>query len=168
MRELRERMLAERAEARRVLDAAYDEARRLKDQIARDRAELLAEVGFQRTMRQIEHNNRERRAEVARKGHRHERLAESDDAVLADIPEELRPLWQRVKGGIRATRHMSRSEAFMQYVHDHPNEHRTAIDDENEAKLAQLIAEREAHEQVLEERAHEHERERDEDDDVPF
>ena len=153
MRELRERMQAERAEARRLLDAAYDDARSLKDQIVRDRAELLAEVAFQRTMRQIERSNRERRAEVARKGHRHERLAESDDAVLADIPEELRPLWRRVKGSIRATRHMSRSEAFMQYVHDHPREHLTALNDENEAKLAQLIAEREAHEQVLEEGA---------------
>jgi hypothetical protein len=30
--------------------------------------------------------------------------------VLADIPEEFRPL---VKGGIRATRHQSRTEAFM-------------------------------------------------------
>jgi hypothetical protein len=165
MRELRERMLGERAEARRVLDAAYDEASALKDQIVRDRAELLAEVAFQRTMRRIERSNRERRAEVARKGHRHERLAESDDAVLAEISEELRPLWRRVKGGIRATRHQSRSEAFMKYVHDHPDEHQAAINDENEAKLAQLIAEREAHEQVLEERAHE--RARDEDD-VPF
>jgi hypothetical protein len=152
MQELRDRVAAERAEARRVLDAAYDEARLLKDQIVRDRAELRAEIAFQRTMRRIEAGHRARRAEVARKGQRHERLEQSDDAVLAEIPPELRALWKRVKHSIRGSRHMSRAEALMHYVHEHPDAYLHAIEDESEAKLAQLIAEREAHEQVVEER----------------
>jgi hypothetical protein len=43
---------------------------------------------------------------------------------------------------------MIRGQVFLQYAHDHPGEHLAAIHDESEAKLAQLIAEREAHEKA--------------------
>jgi hypothetical protein len=62
---------------------------------------------------------------------------------------------------------MSRAEVFLQYVHDHPGEHLSAIHDESEAKLAQLIAEREAHEEALGE-SRDREGSPDRDDDVPF
>jgi hypothetical protein len=48
--------------------------------------------------------------------------AESDDQVRRDIADDrlLVAAWDRVKGKIKATPRMSRTEAFLQHIHDHP------------------------------------------------
>jgi len=48
--------------------------------------------------------------------------AESDDAVRAELGNErvLLALWDRLRGKIRATEHMSRAEAFFEHLHNHP------------------------------------------------
>jgi hypothetical protein len=173
--ELDERMRAEKAEARRVLAAAYDEARAIRDQIERDRAELRAEVTFQRSMKRIESGHRARKSELQRKGHAHDKLRESDEHVAGNIAPELRPLWERVKGSIRASRHLSRTEAFLAYAHEHPDEHLHAVQDESEQRLAELLAERQTTDEALASRHHEPEHRKPngkpnggEDDDVPF
>lgn len=51
-----------------------------------------------------------------------ERLAESDDAVRAELPPELLPVWERVKRTIRETGYASRVECFLDWVHDHSAE----------------------------------------------
>lgn len=67
-----------------------------------------------------------RRAELARaRGARSsasERRAESDDAVRANLPPELHPTFERVKQTIKPAPRMSRTETFLQWVHEHPAE----------------------------------------------
>jgi hypothetical protein len=51
-----------------------------------------------------------------------ERRAESDEEVLTNIPAELVPLWQTVRRGIRGSARQSRTEEFLRYVEEHPDE----------------------------------------------
>lgn len=51
-----------------------------------------------------------------------ERLQESDDAVRAELPPELLPVWERVRRTIRATGYATRVECFLDWVHDHSAE----------------------------------------------
>lgn len=62
------------------------------------------------------------RAAALRAQHAAEKRSESEDSVLANIPDELVPVFHKVKRGIRGTDRMSRTEAFMHWVHDHPAE----------------------------------------------
>jgi hypothetical protein len=50
------------------------------------------------------------------------RIAQSDEAVARDIPPELVPVFERVKGSIRGGPRMSRTEAFLHWIHDNPEE----------------------------------------------
>ena len=47
-----------------------------------------------------------------------EGLRESEDAVLRDIPAELHPIWNKVRGRIKGSSRRSRAEAFMQWVEE--------------------------------------------------
>jgi hypothetical protein len=49
-----------------------------------------------------------------------ERRAESDDEVRSNLPADLVALFERVKGGIKASPRMSRTEVFLQYAEEHP------------------------------------------------
>ena len=103
---------------------------------------LAAERQFRREMRQIERSSRSRAKEL-RSPRRSEAQAESDDEVRGNIPPELVVLFERVKRSIRASDRMTRTESFLHYAEEHPREVLTAIEDESEAKLAEL--EREHH-----------------------
>lgn len=65
-----------------------------------------------------------RRSERGRKGGQRaaELRAESDDQVRRDVADDplLVAVWEKLKGKIKASRHMSRTEAFLHYVHNHP------------------------------------------------
>lgn len=50
-----------------------------------------------------------------------ERAEESDDEVRNNISPELVPVFERVKRGIRGSLRRTRTEAFLEWVHDHPN-----------------------------------------------
>jgi hypothetical protein len=112
LEELREAMRAERAAARQSCTVRLSEARSIKDDIQRARAELLAEKQYQADLRRIERANRQRRKEAPRVT-RIERQAESDDEVRGNIPSDLVALFERVKRGIKASPRMSRTEAFL-------------------------------------------------------
>lgn len=135
--ELREATRLERQAARDSCAARKQGARAIGDDIGRARAELEAEKLFQRDMRRIEKNNRDRqrhfvRATVA------ERRGESDDEVRANISPDLVWLFERVKRSIKATPRMSRTEAFLKYCEEHPHEVLAAIDDKTDALVAEL------------------------------
>jgi hypothetical protein len=49
-----------------------------------------------------------------------ERLAESDDEVRNNTDPELWPVWEAMKGKIKATPRATRTEVFAQWAHDHP------------------------------------------------
>jgi hypothetical protein len=113
------------------------EARAIKDDIGRARAELLAEKAYQADLRRIERANRKRRQEAPRVT-RIERQAESDDEVRGNLPAELVPLFERVKRGIKASPRMSRTESFLKYAEEHPDELLVAIDDKTDALVREL------------------------------
>lgn len=66
---------------------------------------------------------------------------ENEDRVLAEIAPEHRALWNRVRPGILGTPH-ARAEALEQYAHDHPGEVWDALQDQADAELERLIAQR--------------------------
>jgi hypothetical protein len=111
--ELRVAMHGERAAARETCAGRLRDARAIKDDIARARAVVGAERQLQRDLRFAERADRLRRAP--------ERRGESDDEILANIPSELAPLFDRVKRSIKATPRMSRTEAFLKYAEKNPN-----------------------------------------------
>jgi hypothetical protein len=137
LEELREAMRAERAGARQTCTVRLGEARAIKDDIGRARAELLAEKAYQADLRRIERANRKRRQEAPRVT-RIERQAESDDEVRGNLPADLVPLFERVKRSIKASPRMSRTESLLKYAEEHPDEVLTAIDDKTDALIREL------------------------------
>lgn len=136
--ELREAARLERQAARDVCMLSKNEARK-KDDIERHRGELAAEAKYQADMRRIERSNKSRRQE-----HPHvtyiERRAEDDDTVRANISPDLVPLFERVKRGIKATPRASRTEIFLKYAEEHPDEVLDVIEDKTEALIRELEA----------------------------
>jgi hypothetical protein len=132
-------MRAERLAARQTCSVRLGDARAIKDDIARARAELVAERLYQRDLRRIEAANRQRRREAPRIT-RLERQDESDDEVRQNIPSDLVPLFERVKRSIKATPRMSRTEAFLHYAEEHPAEVLEMIEDKTEALIRELEA----------------------------
>jgi chromosome segregation ATPase len=73
----------------------------------------------------------ERQAEERRRKHRKlpaEARQESDDTVRQNIPAELLPVFEKVKRSIRGTPMISRTEAFLQYVEENPDDVQNIIE----------------------------------------
>jgi hypothetical protein len=139
LEELREAMRAERLGARQACTVRLGEARGIKDSILRARAELQAEKRYEADLRRIERANRQRRKEAPRVT-RIERQAESDDEVRSNIPPELVALFERVRRGIKASPRMSRTEAFLHYAEENPDDVLAAADDKTDALIRDLEA----------------------------
>lgn len=137
LEELREAMRAERLGARQACTVRLGEARGIKDSILRARAELQVEKKYEADLRRIERANRQRRKEAPRVTPI-ERQAESDDEVRSNIPSELVALFERVKRGIKASPRMSRTEAFLHYAEENPDDVLAAVDDKTDALIREL------------------------------
>ena len=137
LQELREAVRAERAAARQTCSVKIGQARAIRDDIERARAKHIAEREYQRDLRRIETANRQRRKEHPHATHI-ERRGESDDEVRANISPDLVPMFDRVKRGIKATPRMSRTEAFLKYAEEHPNEVLADIEDKTEALIREF------------------------------
>ena len=127
---LRQRCEARKAKirtlARRAEDAAlreWDEERRYQAQIRR------AESAFNR------------KSAAAERRSAKERRAESDDAVRANIPAELLGLFERVKRSIHGTPHMSRTEGFLHWVEENPDEVLAIQQADAEKRFRKLVTE---------------------------
>lgn len=72
---------------------------------------------------------------------RRERMQESDDEVRRNLPPELVPVFERVKGQIKASPRRSRTEAFLHWVHDNQDDAHAIIYANADAELARYIAE---------------------------
>ena len=132
--------LAERRQrARAVLEQERAQARAAGDRVTAARMKLEAERRFQADMRRIEADNRnaKRQERAIRRGHHHA-LSQSDDTVRGNIPPDLVPLWDRVKGRIKGSDRKSRTEAFLQYAEEHPGEVFAVIDTRTDAVIAEL------------------------------
>lgn len=134
--ELREATRLEREAARQTCALSKLEAKK-KDGIERRRAELDAERQYQLEMRVIDAGHKKRRKE-----HRHatyiERRAESDGEVSSNLDPELRFLWEREKRGIKASPLMSRTEAFLAWVEEHPSDLLESLGDQTDVLVREL------------------------------
>jgi hypothetical protein len=139
LEELREAVRREQAVARETCVADLAAACAIADKVQRGRAELEAERMYQRELRRIERGNRAARLETKRASGR-ERRRESDDEVEGNLPREFVSLWHRVKGRIRGSDRMTRTEAFMEYAHNHPAEVLVALEDRTEEVIRELEA----------------------------
>jgi hypothetical protein len=137
LRELRESMQAERAAARETCSQRLAEARAIQDEVARARAELIAERQYGADLRRIERANLQRFRE-APSATRMERISESDDSVRSSLPPELVPLFERVKRGIKASPRMSRLERFLEYAESHPSEVLASYEDKTDELVREL------------------------------
>ena len=133
--ELRERCRSEqedmRGEVRRLVEAAQLE-------ISRERRER---EGLRKLEKGAKASARAGRPTVTRA----ERRSEDDEAVLANLDPELHALFHRVKRSIKGSDRMSRTEAFLQYVHDNPGEALAAIEDKTDALIEEMEREAEQH-----------------------
>lgn len=136
--ELRQAVKNERAAARQSCSVQIAEARQIKDDVERARAKLEAERKYQAELRRIELANKQRRKEETPSRRRGEKRSESDDEVRSNIPSELVPLFERVKGAVRGSDRMSRTEAFLKFAEEHPNDVLEAIDDKTESMIREL------------------------------
>jgi hypothetical protein len=109
--ELRETIRRDRVKAREMCAAGIAEARAIADRVESARAELQTERSYHRELRRLERANKERQRET-KHATRRERRTESDDAVRANIPQELIPLWEKVKRSVRGSNNMSRRRHF--------------------------------------------------------
>ena len=136
--ELREAARLERTSARDACTLSKGEAK-TKGGVQRRRSELTAEAKFQADLRRIERGNRSRVRQ-----HPHatyvERRSESDDEVRQNISGDLVPLFERVKRGIKGSSRMTRTEAFLKYSEEHPDEVLGVIEDKTEALIRGLDA----------------------------
>jgi hypothetical protein len=117
------RSMCERARAR--LQQSCASRRELTR--AEARAKVAAAKQSRRQLREdySEIKRIERQAEERRRKHKRlpaEAIRESDDEVRQNIDPELLPVWERVKRQIKGTPKISRTEAFLQYIEENPNE----------------------------------------------
>jgi len=86
--------------------------------------ELKAERGYQADYRKIDRQQKAlRKAQPRAKQTGRLHRAESDDAVERNLPDDLIPIWRKVKNRIRtAHTHKTRTEAFLEWVHENSDE----------------------------------------------
>lgn len=73
-----------------------------------------------------------------------ERRSESDDYVRGNLPPELVGVWDRVKGRIQGSARRTRTEAFLEWVQEHPEDVIQHQEHEAEREVAALVAEHHA------------------------
>lgn len=102
--------------------------------IALKQAERTEEKKFQAELKRLEKSHAQAERDRARESRKH-RKSESNDEVRSNIEPHLRPLFERVKGKIKASDRMSRTEAFAHYVEENPGEVSAAQEKEAEKQL---------------------------------
>lgn len=66
-------------------------------------------------------------------------MSEADDEVRQNIPEHLIPLYKRIGPGLKKCAGLTKTEAFLQYVDEHPGEDVEALDRVAEWRLKQEL-----------------------------
>ncbi len=136
----------DRKAARGACAARTGQAKEALGAVRLARSDFRTEKAYQAELRRIERGNRQTLKERAasRAPTKKERRGESDGAVLANIPSEFVPLWERVKSKIGASDRQSRTEAFLAYAHDHEREVIAALEDDGDRTMRDLLRERDA------------------------
>lgn len=82
-------------------------------------SELVGERKHQKEIKSIESANKDREKKRPKKT-AGERLQEHEDEVIKNLPPELIPVWHHFKDKVKGSARRSRYEAFMDFLHDHP------------------------------------------------
>ncbi len=148
---IKDRTRQMREQARAAVNAEADKAKcaarqacaarraEVRDQSTSALEKLEAERQAERTLqRQLAHAEHRRRKDTRTAA---ERRQESDDEVLRNLPDDLVELWHKVKKQIRATDRMSRTEAFLAYVENHPEELVETMQELSDRELKKLLRE---------------------------
>lgn len=107
---------------------------------------LRTERSFMREMRRTERDARAReRVRVSAA----ERRAESDDEVRANLPPELVPVFERVRRSIKPSSRASRTEVFLRWAEEHPDEIVALEAEAADRAVAALVRERQQHERAM-------------------
>lgn len=80
---------------------------------------------------------------------RRELAGESDDAVRHNLPPELVPVFDRVRTRVRGKPGMSRTEAFLHWVHDEPDQVHAILFEQAERDVEKLVQQQEELERRL-------------------
>jgi len=112
--------------------------------IAATTGSLKSERAFIKEMRRAEKSAKERQRELRRSVTHAERRSESDDAVRDNLPADLVPVFDRVKRRIKGTARMSRTEAFLKWAEENPDEIVAVEAERAEREVAALIREHNA------------------------
>lgn len=110
-------------------------------EVARRRTKLLEERGFEQKMRAHERP----RALRSTSG---ERRQESDDEVRSNLQPEMVAVFDAVRKHIKGTARKSRTEAFLQWAEENPDEVFALLQHDADRYLTQLLAEQAALQQV--------------------
>jgi hypothetical protein len=100
---------------------------------------LSAESSHQATLRVIRDKNPLRRTVKQPHKTRGDVLQESDSQVRSNIPHDLLPVWQAVRGRIKSTPRRSRTETFFEWVEEHAGEVRNILDRQIEREVDELV-----------------------------
>lgn len=111
--------------------------------LERREAELKAEASLQNKLKRAGRHAQLRRTTAL------ERSQESDDAVRSNLPRELLPVFERVRRAIKGTRHRTRTEAFLEWAQEHPEDVLDYQGDATDREVKRLVAEYEATEREM-------------------
>jgi hypothetical protein len=111
------------------------------------RAVLHAERAYQNEIRAAERDAKARARAMNRTAK--ERASESDDEVRQNIPDDLVPIFNRVKKSIKGTPKLSRTEAFLHWAEENADEVFAMRAEDTEREVARLVAEHGAHEKKM-------------------
>lgn len=154
-RRLKGRIAAARVAARERLRVEIADMRASARDRCRFRLEKVRALGKTKLQLQKARLTEQRllNAEIRAVGHRlrktHARRAdearqESDDEVEGNLPADLWGVWRQVKGTIRARDRMSRTEAFLHWAEENPDEVVVLQNMQNDQATELMIAELEA------------------------
>lgn len=114
--------------------------------VAKARAKVAEQKNLRRLVATVDSRNARKRERVSRTTYRRE----ADDEVRQNIPDDLIPVFNKVRRYIKGGPRKTRSEHFYQYVEENPGEVATIQGEIAELETARLIreiqkAERKAH-----------------------
>lgn len=138
LREMPKKLRSERDAAASSCDAGVNDARAGIARQLRDAQEALRSEQRDQKIQRLYAG----RAKLsAPKASRAERTSESDDEVRNNIDPEMVPIFDHVKAKIHGSARRSRTEAFFEWVHDHPSIVLEIVEEETQKELRRLEAE---------------------------
>jgi hypothetical protein len=98
---------------------------RAREALTRELVTAADELGAERRRQEAEaelDRSEKRRDKTRTRTTALERRQESDDELRGNLPRDLVPVFDAVRSKIRARARMSRTEAFLHWAHDNPDE----------------------------------------------